>query len=620
MMENQEISRQLKQVLKKSHGEPTSLMEFITSIQELNSEGRTASYPGIVRKMWPEEWKQAKDKINFEKTKWDLLRKRRREINARLFSSDLSFKFYIKLSPEKHFEILTAPEDIRLHRLKELETNLVKERSKSRKEKILQQIVELNTKSGNLAKEESGKGDAQAGGHPTSISPEAIKTEKNRVGKKVWAAFALAAVLVVIAAGLILKTNYFRPPSVEKASIEKMAFPLPDKPSVAGLACENMSGDPEQEYFSDGLSEEIITALSSVPELFVIARNSTFTYKGKPVKVQQISEELGVQYILEGSVRKSGEKVRITAQLIDALKGRHLWAQTYDRKIEDLFAVQEEITFKVITALREKITGQSNMQVEEPCTSNLEAYLKSLKALGHHLRSTRADNDAARRLLEEAIALDAEYACAYSLLGAVHMRAPGLGASQSRRLSFATAKKIIDKAIELNPSLCGPHAMLAYFFNRTGQYEKSFVEAEKALALGPNSHLANGAMGSLLQHTGRSEESIPFLEKAIRLDPFLTDYYPLLGTSYFLTGQYEEAIRVCKIAVDRKPNHLMAHLGLAAAYSAAGREKEAHESASEVIRINPTYSLERDSKKIMKRYEQADSERIIKNLRKAGLK
>ncbi|MGD9081221.1 MAG: tetratricopeptide repeat protein [Desulfobacterales bacterium] len=441
---------------------------------------------------------------------------------------------------------------------------------------------------------------------------------KETLGRK-WRKMALsiAATVVVAVIGLGIWHFYLRRPTVEPASVEKMAFPLPDKPSIAILPFDNMTGDPEQEFFSDGLVEEIITALSSVPEFFVVARNSTFTYKGKPVKVQQISEELGVQYVLEGSVRKSGEKVRITAQLIDALKGHHLWAETYDRNIEDLFAVQEEITVKVITELREKITGSAQIRFAEPCSENLEAYLKYLQANELTQRFNTTDNAKAKRLAEEAVALDPEYACAYSLLGMIHRMDVFLGSTSSPARSLATAREMVDKAMEINPSLAGPHGILSLIYLTMDQYEKAIAAAEKAVALEPNNRIANIAMGITLVQAGRPEESIPFIKKTMRIDPFSTSYLGYLGWAYFLAGQHEEAIKVISAHLD-KTKDFRASLILAAAYNAAGREEEAHAVASEILEMNPKFTLEQFSKSL--RYKNPeDKELIISNLRKAGL-
>ena len=250
--------------------------------------------------------------------------------------------------------------------------------------------------------------------------PEILQkvTEEKRPAPS-WQRTALAVViaLVVVAGGVAIWKTYRPSPQMEVASVEKMAFPLPDKPSIAVLPFTNLSDDPEQDYFSDGLTEEIISALGSVPRLFVIARNSTFTYKGKPVKVQQVAEELGVRYVLEGSVRKSGDKMRITAQLIDALNGHHLWAKRYDRNLSDIFAVQDEITKKIITAMQVKLTEGEQIRAAARGTANLEAYLKCLQAK-EYIQLVNIESIAlAKQLAEEAIALDPEYAWAYYTLG-----------------------------------------------------------------------------------------------------------------------------------------------------------------------------------------------------------
>jgi adenylate cyclase len=212
-------------------------------------------------------------------------------------------------------------------------------------------------------------------------------TVADRIEKKkalpIWRRKAILSggvALIVLIIAAVIWNFYFRLPPIEPASVERMAFPLPEKPSIAVLPFVNMSGDPEQEYFSDGLSEEIITALSKTPQMFVIARNSTFSYKGKQVKVQQVAEELGVRYVLEGSVRKSEDRLRITAQLIDAITGRHLWAERYDRDLKDIFALQDEITLKILNALRLKLTDGVYASVTEKGTNNLEAYLKLIQA------------------------------------------------------------------------------------------------------------------------------------------------------------------------------------------------------------------------------------------------
>jgi adenylate cyclase len=439
-----------------------------------------------------------------------------------------------------------------------------------------------------------------------------------------WQRTALAVViaLVVVAGGVAIWKSY-RPstaPPMEAASVEKMAFPLPDKPSIAVLPFNNLSGDPEQGYFSDGLTEEIITTLSRVPKLFVIARNSTFTYKGKPVKVQQVSEELGVRYVLEGSVRKAGDKIRITAQLIDALNGHHLWARQYDRSLEDIFAVQDEITKKIITAMQVKLTEGEQARATAKGTDNLEAYLKYLQAYELMHRLNPESNALGKQLAEEAIALDPEYASAYYLLARTHVLAVWLGTSKSPKQSVAKAMELLQKAMVLDDTLADAHAFLGYLYSMKRKHDKALALGEKAVALNPNSAESHMRYGKILTFAGRYEESIPELKTAIRLNPIPPNLYLYsLGISYCWTGQYEEAVKWCEKAVRREPNSLFARLFMAMAYSFSGRDEEARIEAAEVLRIYPKFSLKKFAKKVGYK-NQEDKERLIIALRKAGLK
>ena len=427
---------------------------------------------------------------------------------------------------------------------------------------------------------------------------------------------AVALVLVVIA--LAVWNFYFRP-TVEPASVEKMAFPLPDEPSIAVLPFTNMSGDSEQEYFSDGITEQIITGLSKTPKLFVIDRNSTFTYKGKAVKVQQVAEELGVRYVLEGSIQKSGERIRISAQLIDSLTGRHLWSERYDRGLKDIFAVQDQITMSIMTALRVKLTEGELARSLEKGTNNLEAYTKYLQAREHVRQRTREDNVAARRIAREAIALDPEYAPTYSLLALTHMMDIYLKTTKSPRQSIAEAMKLTQKSISMDDSLHHAHAVLGWLCTMARQYDKGIAECEKAVALSPNAADAHFHLGNALRYAGRHEEAVRASEKAVRLNPFpRAPVFSGLGMAYFFTGRYEKAIEASKKAVKESPDSHFEHLTLATAYIGAGREEEARAEAEEVLRIDPKFSLE-DLAKNLPYKNPSDKELVINTLRKAGL-
>ena len=409
-----------------------------------------------------------------------------------------------------------------------------------------------------------------------------------------------------------------RPP-VEVASKEKMAFPMPDKPSIAVLPFVNMSRDPEQEYFSDGITEEIITALSKIPNLFVIARNSTFTYKGKSVKVKQVSEELGVRYVLEGSVQKSGDKVRITAQLIDALSGHHLWAERYDRELKDIFALQDEIAMKVITALQVKLTAGEMAGMIAKGTKNIDAFIKYVQAYELMTKLTKEGNAQAKKVLEEAIALDPEYSRLYMGLGQTHFYDVWLGTTESPDQSLARAFELVQKAISLDDSNAAAHGTLGQVYVMKRQYDKAIAECERAVSLDPNSAENIFRLGFVLNYAARAVEAIPYLQNAIRLNPLPpAAYFVILAISYRDSEQYEKAIETCKKALQREPNTQFAYIHIAISYIRLGQEKEARAAAAEILRINPKFSLERYAK--MLPFPQPVADRIVEDLRKAGLK
>jgi adenylate cyclase len=406
---------------------------------------------------------------------------------------------------------------------------------------------------------------------------------------------------------------------VEVASREKMAFPMPDKPSIAVLPFVNMIRDPEQEYFSDGITEEIITALSKVPNLFVISSNSTFTYKGKPVKVKQVSEELGVRYVLEGSVRKTSDRVRITAQLIDALSGHHLWAERYDRDLKDIFALQDEITMKVITALQVELTAGEMAGMIAKGTKNIDAFIKYTQAFELFNRLTKEGNAQARKILEEAIALDPEYSRLYMGLALVHFYDVWLGTTGSPDQSLARAFELAQKAISLDDSNAAAYGTLGLIYVMKRQYDKAIAECERAVSLDPNSAENLMRLGWVLTWAGRAEEAIPYIQNAIRLNPLPpASYFVQLAVSYRDSGQYEKAIEACKKALQREPNTHFAYIHMTISYIRLGREEEARASAAEILRINPKFSLERYAKILP--FPKPVADRVIEDLRKAGFK
>jgi adenylate cyclase len=400
---------------------------------------------------------------------------------------------------------------------------------------------------------------------------------------------------------------------------ETPPLPLPDKPSIAVLPFVNMSGDPEQEYFSDGITEDIITALSKTPKLFVIARTSSFKYKGKEVDVRKVGRELGVRYVLEGSVRRSEDRLRITAQLVDAKTGNHLWAERYDRELKDIFAVQDEITLQINTALQVKLTKGEQARMRARGTDNLEAYLKASKGLEYFFRFTKEDNLKARQIADEVIALDPNYAYAYSLLGHTYNMGAMRGWDKSPRESLEKAFELGQKAIALDDGQETAYRLLGSVYLIRRQPDKAIAEFERAVAVAPNSSFAHAGMGHLLIVMGRSEEAITAFEKALRLNPFPPGwFFQFLGIAYFFTGNYEEAIKACQNALHITPTLWGAPIYLAAAYSLSGRKEEAHNISTEILKKNPKFTVEAFIKRSLIS-NQNYKDLLVEGLRKAGL-
>ena len=448
------------------------------------------------------------------------------------------------------------------------------------------------------------------------MEPEAVGKvigEKRFIGR-ISRKTAMAAIIILflIAGGLIGWNLYLQQSKkIEPAVLDKMEYPLPAKPSIAVLAFDNMSADPKQEYFSDGIAEEIITALSKTPKLFVIARNSTFTYKGKPVKVQQVAEELGVRYVLEGSVRKDAGRVRVTAQLIDAIKGIHLWAERYDRNLKDIFTIQDDITKRIISSLQVNLTIGEIARAYAKGTDNLEAYLKVMQAWDYHMRFTKDDNLISRGMAEEAVALDPQYGEAYVLLSATYMLETFFGNPQSMEQAIKLAKKAV--ALET----VGGYSMLGWLYSLTGQNDKALAECKKAVELAPNSASARAWHGAVLEKAGRYDLAVQELEQAVRRDPMAgTWVLRPLGSAYSLTERHAEAISTLKRAIQKAPKDYLSRLLMTRAYIFAGMQEEAEAEAAEVLRLNPKYSLENHAKRMTGK----DKERSIEALRRAGLK
>jgi adenylate cyclase len=402
-------------------------------------------------------------------------------------------------------------------------------------------------------------------------------------------------------------------------SAETQAVMMPDKPSIAVLPFVNMSQDPEQEYFSDGITEDLITDLSKISGLFVIARNSVFTYKDKAVKVDQVSRELGVRYVLEGSVRKSGDRMRITAQMVDATTGYHLWAERYDRQVQDIFALQDEVTQKIVAALEVKLARDEHKRLKQKETANLEAYDHYLRGMEYSNSFTMESNARAREMFERSIALDREFAPAYTGLGWTHFHEWARGWSPDTR-SLTKAFELAQKAISLNDSLPHAHYLLGFVYLWKKQHEKALKELEKVVTLDPNYADGHAGLAEILTWVGRQEEAVRSVKKAMRLNPHYPVWYlAVMGWAYQLMRYYDEAREVLKRALIRDPDFLSTHIILAINYIETGQKKKAQAEVEEILRIDPNFSMEMMRARIPYK-DRAVLDESVEMLRKAGLK
>lgn len=436
--------------------------------------------------------------------------------------------------------------------------------------------------------------------------------------KWIWPTALVAAVIVTLISYQVYQE--ITRPEIVPASIENMAFALPDKPSIAVLPFDNMSDDPKKESLSDGITDQIITSLSKIPELFVISRTSTFSYKNKPVNIKQVAEELGVRYVLEGSVQQSDDKLRVTAQLIDALTGRHLWAERYERNNENLFALQDEITLKILNELQVKLTaGERIRSAGYSKTTNLEAFEKAMEAVSYIRKFNPESNAIARRLAEEAKKLDPNYSISYYALATVHMVDVWLGISKSPKQSLEKADELLQRSIAIDANSDVSYSLLCQVYAMKRQFEESLAAGQKAIEINPNSDSAYVWLAMTLRWVGRPEEAIKLHQKAMRLCPFPPSYYyHNLGSAYLAAGKCEEAIEEYKKTLNLAPKSFLAFQGLSVCYGLLGREDESKSAAAKMLEINSNYTI-----KVFKNatpYKDRDFvARLANVLQKAGI-
>jgi adenylate cyclase len=440
-------------------------------------------------------------------------------------------------------------------------------------------------------------------------------------------AFACAASLLV-AIGAVAFWQFAvqkAPPPQDRLDLRKVAFPVPGKASLAVLPFQNMTGDPQQEYFSEGIAEQIITGLSQSPDIYVAARTSSFAYKGKSMTAQQIADQLGVRYLLEGSVQRDADRVRINVQLIDGRNGNHIWAKHYDHPFEDLFALQDRITMEVMEISNVKLTAEvsgtnlsSRLKHYRP--SNLKAYEVWLKGVHHFFQRTRQDSIAARQLFEEAINLDPDFAAAYRNLGFAYLDEIWFRITKSSEKSIELAEQAAQKIMTLAPDQPPPYGLLSMINLVKKDSDNAILYGEKAVELNPNDNSHYFSLGLALYFAGRYEEAIQSLETALRLAPLR----PLhlvnnLAWSYLGNKQHDKAILLWSEVIERNPDHLFAYKGLTAAYEFSGNHEKTCWASENVMRVNPKFSIAIEEEMSQLRDEPFKN-RLLDAYRIAGLK
>ena len=405
------------------------------------------------------------------------------------------------------------------------------------------------------------------------------------------------------------------------ASAEAKPLPLPDKPSIAVLPFDNMSGDPEQGYFADGIAEDIIASLSRFHWFFVISRNSSFAYKGRATDVKQTARELGVRYVLEGSVRKSGNRVRITAQLIDAVGDRHVWAERFDRVLEDIFAVQDEITQSIVGTVAPEYLSAEMRRARRKEVPRLDAWELAVRAHWHISQFTREDNHEARALLLRAVELDPESSFGLTDLSLTFLAECVYGWGADPKSSIAEAVRTAKRAVAINSRDAYAYALLGAADLYSGHHDDAISNLEQAIALNPNDPHAFAILGRTLIYLGQVGTGLEYVNKAIRLsprDPMITLWYGILALEAFVSTRYDEAVTWARAAVRVQPNRNIAYLDLAAYRAQLGDSGEAAEALATFQSLTSNVSVAQIAR-VHPFAREADRERYFEGLRKAGL-
>jgi adenylate cyclase len=454
---------------------------------------------------------------------------------------------------------------------------------------------------------------------PGAAAHRVVQTKKILRKKWLWAGASTTFILLIIVVGLYWK--YFYLPTPTNIDPEnKMTFNLPKGPSIAVLPFDNMTGDPEQEFFCDGITETIISALSQTPKLFVIARNSTFAYKGKQINAQQIGHELNAAYVIEGSIQKSDERIRVTVQLIDTKSGNHLWAEQYNRKLKDIFKLQDEITLKIMKTMQIKLAGGEQFRSRLKGIGDLQLALKLFRALDYFFRGNIEGTNLARQEIIEIIELDPDISSVHALLAATYLQDLQFGTCKSNIICFGQATEATRKAISLDETNSDAHLIAGWLFVMQKDYKNGIASLKRSISLNPNNADAYAFLGYALAVSDQPSEGIKYIEKAFLLNPSPPSFYLVnLGICYRMLEQYGDAITAFKKSIQIQPDNIVAHIGLIFAYSLSGQEDKAYKIGLEVLKLNPSFSVEKYVN--ASPFSRSEDKYVLfaKALRKAGL-
>ncbi len=430
-----------------------------------------------------------------------------------------------------------------------------------------------------------------------------------------WSA---AGVLVLLIAGLA----WFKPwqPGIELAQVERMEYGLPAEPSIAVLPFDNLSGDPEQDFLTDGFTEEIITRLSNTPDLFVISRHAISPYKHKTVPIKEVAEKLSVRYVLEGSINRSGDRLRISTRLIDALAGKTLWAERYDRQLNDLFALQDDITHNIAVALEVKLVGGEEVNSRMRGTADPEAFRLAYKAVWHFRRFDRENNATALELALQAQAISPEALLPRQIEAWTYVFDARFGWSPSKKESLDKAEQLVGTLLSADSSDPDNYLLLSFIQKIRGDFDASIASAEHAIALNPNHADAVANLAHTMVYAGRPAEAITLIKKAMRLSPYYPAWYAsTLGHAYMMTGEYNKAIEAQEETLSRNTLVLLTYERLAAIYALKGDQQRARTYRDKLLELEPNFTIKGWSTQFLSYRNPGDLALEQNALRLAGL-